>query len=347
MVRDPDSRPHFHEAVLAFLSGAYRAAVVETWVAVAVDLTNKIRYLAESGDSSAKAAVNSLEIAIKNRDVAGIQNFERDLINECEKTYELITSREAFDLRRLNEDRNYCAHPAFVEVNTVFSPTAELARAHLAIAVDCALSLPPVSGKRTKQNLMRDLDSHSWPIRDVANFLRTSYLERTRSNVRKEVVRFLLNNAVTLADPTELSTIKPNVLAARCRSALQALHDINPELLEEVVTGAIASWDRLGTLTDEKIIRLIGSLGNLPLLWRSMQDGHRMRATSLLSTSPTDFLVKHRCFSAGQPVDDEVASAYRAALKVTASDFVTLERAASAGTNDRRQWIQGSSQTTV
>ena len=254
----------------------------------------------------------------------------------------MITSREAFDLRRLNEDRNYCAHPAFVEVNTVFSPTAELARAHLAIAVDCALSLPPVSGKRTKQNLMRDLDSHSWPIRDVANFLRTSYLERTRSNVRKEVVRFLLNNAVTLADPTELSTIKPNVLAARCRSALQALHDINPELLEEVVAGAIASWDRLGTLTDEKIIRLIGSLGNLPLLWRSMQDGHRMRATSLLSTSPTDFLVKHRCFSAGQPVDDEVASAYRAALKVTASDFVTLERAASAGTNDRRQWIQPS-----
>ena len=67
MVRDPDSRPHFHEAVLAFLSGAYRAAVVETWMAVAVDLTNKIRYLAESGDSSAKAAVNSLEIAIKNR----------------------------------------------------------------------------------------------------------------------------------------------------------------------------------------------------------------------------------------------------------------------------------------
>lgn len=64
LVRDPDSRPHFKEAVLAYQAGALRAAVVETWVAVAVDLTNKIRYLADTGDGNAVQAVAGLDDAI-------------------------------------------------------------------------------------------------------------------------------------------------------------------------------------------------------------------------------------------------------------------------------------------
>ena len=56
--RDPDSRPHYHEAVLAYQAGAYRASVVEAWVAVAVDLVFKMRRLMKAGNNQARSATN-------------------------------------------------------------------------------------------------------------------------------------------------------------------------------------------------------------------------------------------------------------------------------------------------
>lgn len=50
-VRDRQSREHLAEAVRAYNAGALRAAIISTWVAVALDLTGKIRELSELGES--------------------------------------------------------------------------------------------------------------------------------------------------------------------------------------------------------------------------------------------------------------------------------------------------------
>lgn len=52
-VRDQRSREQLMDAVRAYQSGALRACVVSTWVAVALDLTAKIRELADGGDGAA------------------------------------------------------------------------------------------------------------------------------------------------------------------------------------------------------------------------------------------------------------------------------------------------------
>lgn len=52
-VRDPTSRPHLAEAIAAYNVGAYRAAIISTWVAVSLDITSKIRELADQGDAAA------------------------------------------------------------------------------------------------------------------------------------------------------------------------------------------------------------------------------------------------------------------------------------------------------
>ncbi len=48
------SKSFISEATKCYRAGAYRAAIVSTWIAIVFDLTDKIRELALSGDGEAK-----------------------------------------------------------------------------------------------------------------------------------------------------------------------------------------------------------------------------------------------------------------------------------------------------
>lgn len=61
-------------------------------MAVALDLTNKSRHLAETADGRAKAAIKNLDRAIDAQDIAELQLFERSLLQESEATLDRRTS---------------------------------------------------------------------------------------------------------------------------------------------------------------------------------------------------------------------------------------------------------------
>lgn len=339
-VRDPDSRPHFQEAVRAFQAGAHRAAVVEAWVAVSLDLTNKIRHLAETGDGAARAAIRALDTAIEGRDIPAMQAFERSLLDECERTFELITPREHVELSRLYDDRNLCAHPAFTKPGEVFAASAELVRNHLAAAVDCALSLPPVSGKSIVDNLQRDMDSNSWPRdADVVDYLREQYFTRTRESVRLNLAKLIVKGGVRPPAETELEVVTPNQLAHRCRTAINALNEFEPALLERAIAAVIPNWESSGALSDEVLVRMTGALGHLPALWRAAAAGTHARVAALLETAPVEVLIAERAFSSGRPADAALAGSYDKAVAAATESFENLERLVRRPTLDRRQWV--------
>ena len=60
LVRNDLSKTYVLESIQAYKSGAYRAAIVTTWIAVAYDIIAKIRELAEQGDEAAKKEVMGL-----------------------------------------------------------------------------------------------------------------------------------------------------------------------------------------------------------------------------------------------------------------------------------------------
>lgn len=339
-VRDPESRPHFDEAVRAFQAGALRAAVVEAWVAVSLDLTNKIRHLAETGDGVAASVIKALDAAVASRDVPAMQAFERTILDECEQTFELITSREHVELARLYEDRNLCAHPAFIEPGEVFVATPELVRSHLAAAVDCALSLPPVSGKKLVDNLQRDLDSNSWPRdADVPEYLREQYFSRTRDSVQLNLVKLIVKCAVRPPAKADLSISTPNQVAHRCRIAVNAVHDIRPEVLQRGVEVVVAGWVRSGAVTDELLLRLVGALGHLPFTWQVIDGGTRARLAALLETAPVSSLIEERTFASGPPAEPTLSASYDTAVRAATADFQDLETLVRRPTLDKKQWV--------
>ena len=64
-VRDKFSQAYIREAINAYRGGAYRSAIVSTWVAVTYDVLVKITELANQGDGRATAFANQYRKALK------------------------------------------------------------------------------------------------------------------------------------------------------------------------------------------------------------------------------------------------------------------------------------------
>jgi hypothetical protein len=192
-VRDMESKRLTQEAVTAYQAGAYRAAILSMWVAVCADIISKLKELGTGGDAAATAEAKKLEAWIQTRDIKNLQQFENGLVELARDKFEMLLPHEAIDLLRLREDRHLCAHPAFVSDEALFSPTAELARAHIAHAILHLLSRPPVQGKQLIARFDRDLLGGSIPrnLDEIELVLRENYLAHAKTGAVASLIKAL------------------------------------------------------------------------------------------------------------------------------------------------------------
>lgn len=104
LCRDDKARLCIVEAVACYRSGAYRSAIVATWIAVCYDIIDKLRELALSGDKNAEQHIEKIERARAANDFAHALILERDLLKIARDQFELISHLEHIDLSRLQED---------------------------------------------------------------------------------------------------------------------------------------------------------------------------------------------------------------------------------------------------
>ena len=142
--RTVQAKQYISEAVSCYKSGAFRACIVVTWVAVVFDFIHKMRELEISGDNNAKQKLAEFEQIRQSDDLKASMLFEREILNMAKKDFELISQQEYEDLSRLQSDRHRCAHPSMNSSEDVYQPSAELARYHLRNAVIHMLQHPPL-----------------------------------------------------------------------------------------------------------------------------------------------------------------------------------------------------------
>lgn len=294
MVRDKNSRVHFDESIKAFQAGAFRAAIVQAWVAVALDLIDKLRYLSSRDDAQAKEFISKLDTFIKNNNKKKLQELENSLL-ETSKSLELINSREFQELSRLYQDRNACAHPAFVSPEEVFQPSAEQVRAHLASAADNALSLPPVSGREVQEQLLIELQGQTWPgFRDSANYIETRFLNNTRETVQRGIVELLIKCSIGPLKLSNDAEVSSDRVAARSRTAVCSIGDSHSILLNTSIENVIHKWERSEGINNKQLLRIIGSIGQFPITWKTLGDANEARALALLDSAPLEELKSNR-----------------------------------------------------
>lgn len=262
-VSNPDTRPFAEEAWRCYGTGAYRAAVTLTWVAVCVDLLSKIGQLAEDGDGEA-AEVNRrvLSSEAEGLSAAGIrtmQEIERDLISTAVQL-ELLDPIAARELERLREDRNLCAHPALRGLGQTFDPRADQARSHLAAALVNLLTLPATQGRRVVDRFISyvaDVNFSGPP-----EYIAQTFLEQVRPAARRRIVDVAVKHALL-----ELEAPDPpgaRVIADRMAVCLQAFEASDRELVRDSVA---KSLDRVPHEDGGLLIRAFSRLGRLDSLW--------------------------------------------------------------------------------
>lgn len=190
ILRCPDEvgRANIREAVKCYEAGAYRAAIMTTYVAVCYDLIEKLKVLASSGDGEANIITANLlqmhEQQARNDPsaIGRILEFERNLLETFRDKFEFFGVHEFEDMRRLRHDRNRCAHPTFLSSNQPYSPSAELARFHMVNALGTVLTQAPRQGKAALTSLRAIILSNNFPseLDDAIERLRNSELASAR-----------------------------------------------------------------------------------------------------------------------------------------------------------------------
>ncbi|ALC18339.1 hypothetical protein ACH46N_21850 [Streptomyces pristinaespiralis] len=294
-VRSAKSRRYIDEAIAAYSGGAYRSALIAIWIAVAADLIEKLRFLADEGDANAKAHRDKLDAAIKDNKINELQKFERELLTKAHQDLQLIGSHERDQLLRLYEDRHLCAHPAFIpDSDDLFNPTAESVRAHLRAAVDAVLSHQAVTGRKALERFGRDIASASFPRDDsrLADHLRASYMDHGTPQLRANLIKVVCKETFNQEkDSTwrwnhtrtarELQKIAPGEFEERARSVLER---------------------KQNELDDEGLIALVAGLCYVPGVWELLHAGTRARIEELLKNVPANQLViVHQLYNGALP----------------------------------------------
>lgn len=300
-VIDVRSRTLLAEVVRCYEGGAYRAALVSLWIAVVADLTSKIRHLAESGDGEAGNVIDGLDTALSDQTVRKVQEYERNILDTAEQRLGILLPRERLELERLNEDRNLCAHPGYVDEAELFLPDAEVVRAHLVAANRAVFSQRPLAGKRLLATLEAEVEGESWPS-DGEYFL-DRFFRPARDSVKANMAKVLIKHSVRPPDGR-------NRVARRSRNAAVVIANDSPTLFEESLRSVLHSWEASGSLGDSELVRAVGAYGSESVFWSVLPGTGKSRLTALLERCEIGMLIDERFFVCGAPKDERIAETF-------------------------------------
>lgn len=331
-VVDTAVKPLVEESIRAFNGGAHRAATVSLWVAVAVDLTNKVRALAEGGDGAANSRVQKLDAAVISHSVKDFLAFETGLI-DLARDLELLDRQEAVHLQRLYEDRNLCAHPGFAAEGVIFAPTAEAVRAHLVAAHDATFSKGAVAGKRRQAMLVGEIQGDAWPNpSSLSAYLSSRFFDGAAETTKSNMMKLLIKTSII--PPLDLA--RPNRVARRAREACAARRERDPAAFANAVAAVLSSYESSEKLTNQALVRAVGAFGWVTEFWEALPGTALERARSYISSADCGELVEHRFFGSRRPLDEKLSQEFDEALASLNCDELA---AALRQTRERGQFI--------
>ena len=297
LVRDQNSASYVTEAIGAYRGGAYRAAIISTWIAVSYDIIAKIRELASQGERSAEAFVKELDTAVENSNIVQLQIIEENLLKKAHEEFEFLSDHEQEDLRRLKADRNRCAHPAFISEDALFQPTPELVRVHIVHAVLHLLQHQPVEGKSAIQHIIEDIKRPSYPM-DLAStltYLSSKYLNRAKRALIRNLVIVLVKVLLKNDDP-DLRGKEQKVLLS-----LMAVSQKHSQIYDKEMRSKLPTI--VESLNDQQMLMVFRLVGVDNRCWAWISEASRVRIRRIIglvknTKAPLDLIIKYSVFDA-------------------------------------------------
>ena len=270
------AREHLTEAVACYRTGAYRSAIVGAWIAVVFDILDKLRELQIAGDKNARRRVSEFEKLRRDHDVGKALEFERNILTIARDEFELVSPIQYDDLERLQEDRNRCAHPSMQTSDETYQPSAELARYHIAAAVEHLLSREPVQGQAAIERVFDDIRSSYFPTdeQNAAVYVRTGPLARAKRTLLRNVLVGLIK-ALLRGEPS---------LAERQRlyAAVNAILGVHRGIAESIMKEDLPKI--IGDLEDAHWPNVVEFVRRVPIAWDLLNEYGQIKVRNTVET---------------------------------------------------------------
>ncbi len=291
-VRDRESRRLIEEAITAYRGGALRSAIMSVWIAVVHDIFSKARELAGQGDGASIAFVERLDKAIEHKNITQMQGLERELLETAKSDLQLVTPHEHETLRRIQEDRHLCAHPAFITEDELFQPSPDLVRSHLVHALQCLLIHAPLQGKSALNRFKSDVLSPSFPSTEegIKTFVSAKYLNRSKDALVANLIKVLIK-APFLEGEEELLKKKRQLAWSLSEVAAR-----KTRIFEEIARPFVSQFfDGVG---DDRLLNICAFIGAEQQLWGWLTDPVKLRLVRLIEQCAIEDLKEHLVFDA-------------------------------------------------
>lgn len=281
----PRSRVYIEEALACYESGAYRACIVTTWIALVFDIHEKLQQLALGGDKAAQLVLDAFSKARQEENFQTALRLERELLDDCKSKFELITALEYQDLKRLLDDRHRCAHPSMNTDDDPYKPSPELARAHLRNAVSYVLQHPPTQGKTAFEKVMRDIQSSLFPVDAIraATSLRAGPIGRPRAALVRNIV-IVLMKSLLLGDLNEQDRLRHS-------AALGGLYKLHRESTDGVIQEKLSATIR--QVGDQDLFKAVLMLDAVPECGAHLEEDVLDRLRTFVSGMPRPFFASY------------------------------------------------------
>lgn len=278
-VRDRESRRLILEAVTAYRGGALRSAIMSTWIAVAYDIISKARELAAQGEAAPKVFVDELDLAIEHNSVSKMQRIESELLKTANEKLLLFAQHEHVAFTRLQEDRNLCAHPAFVVEDELYKPSPDLVRSHIVQTLQYLLVHAPLQGKSAVARFEMDVLSTSFPVAsaDIGTFVRSKYLDRAKDVLVVNLIKWLVKS--TFGADRERFAGKERLIALTLTEVASA----KTTLYDQVVPTFVEQY--FEAVTDEVLLKICPFLESDRRIWAWLSEPVRIRVRTLLAST--------------------------------------------------------------
>lgn len=280
--RDEKALQYIKEAVSCYKSGAFRSAVVSTWIAVTFDLIDKFKELSLLGDKEAEKQVEEIEKARRINDINRFLQLERDIINVARDKLELISHTESIDLERLKEDRNRCAHPSMNLEGDIFNPSAELARLHIHSAVNHLLQYPPSQGKYALDKIILEIESKFFPSsrQDILSAIRSSPLSKPRYSLLRNFIIVLIKNTLKEGYETRAKT--------KTYLVLEAIKELHQESYDEILGKDLSKI--ISKVSDDDLNCAMTLLMSLDDSWEYLEEFVKVKLNTFVQALPTKYI---------------------------------------------------------
>ncbi|NMF56690.1 hypothetical protein [Pseudanabaena yagii] len=279
--RDEKSKQYIREAVSCYKAGAFRSAIVSTWIAVTFDIIDKIKELALSGDKEAENQLEIFEKARRQNDITSALKFERELLGIAKDKLELISHIECLDLERLKQDRDRCAHPSMTSEGEIFNPPAELARVHIRNAVEYLLQYPPAQGKYALDKLLAEVDSEYFPIttKQAEVAFKKSPLFKARYSLVRNFIIILLKKLISNLNVDKFKEIQKYICA------LQATEIMYKDIYDDVLNKKLS--DLLREIKDNEMDKIELIIITYREIWNYIDNDVQQKIAQYIQNLPS------------------------------------------------------------